>query len=279
MELEGWRRTSRIGLASWIGRRLTQPTGLVCGSVPDGFQAYARICHPVPDPAGPTLTWQEVAAVTGTVAHPLMQWHALVGADSPYALSSSRWDGAAPRQGHLDSDAFHRLLAVLEAHTETADDCLCGYWVGYTRAARMTITVLWTGETGGATTGQAPSPAPSPPLRAEPDRAVDPPDRLGVLHHPGRDYELFTGPMQASTGVGWSAQSPHLFWPADRAWCVATEVDFDSTLVGGDHTLIDELLAAPGLDVWPVVPTDSLMHDADEINRDLRSSRERRTSQ
>jgi hypothetical protein len=40
------------------------------------------------------------------------------------------------------------------------------------------------------------------------------------------------------------AISPHFSWPADHAWCVATEVDDDSTFIGGTQLLIDELCAS-----------------------------------
>jgi hypothetical protein len=49
-----------------------------------------------------------------------------------------------------------------------------------------------------------------------------------------------------------------LFWPTDRSWCVATEVDFDSTLVGGDADLIAAILAEPDLETWAVEPDDDL---------------------
>jgi len=66
---------------------------------------------------------------------------------------------------------------------------------------------------------------------------------------------------------GWfDAQSPNLFWPADRTWCVAREIDFDSTLVGGTAELVDTILAAPALDAWEVGPDDALTFDADHIN-------------
>lgn len=61
-------------------------------------------------------------------------------------------------------------------------------------------------------------------------------------------------------------QSPNLFWPDDRAWCVASEIDFDSTLVAGSTALIEALLTAPGLEVWPVEGHDSLAFDADHVN-------------
>jgi hypothetical protein len=47
---------------------------------------------------------------------------------------------------------------------------------------------------------------------------------------------------------------------------VASEIDFDSTLVGGTEQLIDAILAEPRLDTWRVGPGDSLAYDADKIN-------------
>jgi hypothetical protein len=88
---------------------------------------------------------------------------------------------------------------------------------------------------------------------------------------PGREYLLLEGPLRALPrllgGPGGMQQSPNLFWPADRAWCVASEVDFDSTLVGASARAIREILETPGLDAWPVEPADSLAADADLINR------------
>jgi len=61
-------------------------------------------------------------------------------------------------------------------------------------------------------------------------------------------------------------QSPNLLWPVDRSWCVATEIDFDSTLVGGSAELIAAVLANPDLEAFPVRPDDSLQADADTVN-------------
>ncbi|MHB8187472.1 MAG: hypothetical protein ACYDDU_15645 [Dermatophilaceae bacterium] len=68
-------------------------------------------------------------------------------------------------------------------------------------------------------------------------------------------------------GESWPAwQSPNLLWSADRAWFLASEIDFDSTLVAGDTDLIAEILACPALDSWPVRPHDSLGSDGDMVN-------------
>ena len=90
------------------------------------------------------------------------------------------------------------------------------------------------------------------------------------LRLPCRDYLLFTGTLLAATPMAWHAasewflpQSPNLFWPHDRSWCVATEVDLDSTVVAGTNDLVCAVLAAPGLEAWPVAADDSLSRDRD----------------
>lgn len=63
-----------------------------------------------------------------------------------------------------------------------------------------------------------------------------------------------------------SSPNPNLFWPRDRAWCVGTEIDFDSTLVAGSHPLIAELTQNPTLECWPIDPNASLTSGSDELN-------------
>ncbi|MGH9069745.1 MAG: hypothetical protein ACRDX8_00935 [Acidimicrobiales bacterium] len=47
---------------------------------------------------------------------------------------------------------------------------------------------------------------------------------------------------------------------------MASEIDFDSTLVGGSDALIAEILAAPVLEAWRVGPSDPLTWDSDTVN-------------
>ena len=85
---------------------------------------------------------------------------------------------------------------------------------------------------------------------------------------PPRSYLLLGGALPAALEIGWGPfrQSPNLFWPADRAWCAASELDFDSTLVGGTAELVERILATPALDAWAVQADSSLAADADCIN-------------
>ena len=43
-----------------------------------------------------------------------------------------------------------------------------------------------------------------------------------------------------------------MWWPADRAWFVATEIDSFSTYVGGSQAAIDAVLASPNLEAIAV---------------------------
>ena len=89
---------------------------------------------------------------------------------------------------------------------------------------------------------------------------------------PGRQYLVFAGTLDpedfAPDPDFFSLQSPSLSWSADHSWCVATEIDFDSTLVAGSVELIAAMLAHPDLEAWPVRAHDSLQFDGDLINSD-----------
>ena len=67
-----------------------------------------------------------------------------------------------------------------------------------------------------------------------------------AFDRPHRAYYLLEGPVAAVTelrdpGSGGNWRNPDLFWPDDRRWFVATDVDFWSLYVGGDGTFITEL--------------------------------------
>jgi len=77
--------------------------------------------------------------------------------------------------------------------------------------------------------------------------SVAPPRLEPKLDLPNRAYDVFSGPIAAArtslSVVEWSYRSANLWWPADQAWCVATEIDLAWTYVGGPRDCIDALLA------------------------------------
>lgn len=82
------------------------------------------------------------------------------------------------------------------------------------------------------------------------------------------DFADATWPNRAPWGGNpmW-AQSPSILWPEDHAWVLATEIDFDSTLVAGTTALIHDLIHTPGLEVLPIGTDADLTWDGDAPNR------------
>jgi hypothetical protein len=165
-----------------------------------------------------------------------MQWHAVVGSSDHLSFTGTLWPGQPPSRGDLATRELTRLCQVLADHTATAGRCWFGLWEGWG----------WL-------------PVKSPPSAR--------------LRLPQRDYLMLQGPVAAATELGrWPTpdwfipQSPNLFWPQDRAWFVASEIDFDSTLVGGSAELVAALLGDQLLEASEVGPADSLAADADLLN-------------
>jgi hypothetical protein len=164
------------------------------------------------------------------------------------------WPGEEPEAGNLDQAALAQLLSVLERHTATAAMCYFALWDGYGWISGSPAVEI-------AGSSELIPPAFSSEVMAGPR-----------LRHPWRDYLLFSGPLRGALAMGSRAggwpppQSPNIFWPQDRSWCVATEIDFDSTLLGGSAELIEVVLADPVLEAWQVLPGNSLRYDADTIN-------------
>jgi hypothetical protein len=250
--------------ASWIAPRLNGRPGTVGDVVPTGFASYVRILHPAEGLAGEPVTWTQVAAETGRTVHPLVQWHRLIGTNDYLNARGGDWPGRRPRVGHLETPSLAVLLDVLGRHTATPDACWFALWEGWgwvdERSGSVATVFAWRGE-------KPPTPAPVPPAFT--------PEVLSWprVQTPGRDFLLLRGPLASARFIGdqvtpewFDEQSPQLIWPDEHTWCVGTEIDFDSTVVGGSTELIDELLATDGLETWPIRPEDSLAADADLIN-------------
>ena len=81
---------------------------------------------------------------------------------------------------------------------------------------------------------------------------------------PNRGYLLMRGPLTEAKNIGWifsesfHAQSPNLLWPLDRQWILATEIDFNVTLIGGSEALISSILNQGSLTTQRFEVTDSI---------------------
>lgn len=250
-------------VGAWIGERLAPfgaTAGLAVGGVvPRGFAAYARVLHRASDGADGLRRWADVAADHGTTLHPLAQfWRLVRWTGEPWAAQGD-W-GAM--DGQLDHEQLPVLLDVLAAQTHggVEAEVVAALWEGYGWVqGGAAVGVLSAGPLG--TTVEHPPPAFAPEVMAAPR-----------LELPGRAYLLFRGPMRGvrpffSAGQsGFWGQTPNLLWPADRTWCVATEIDLDSTVVGGPRALVDAVLAHPTLEAFEVHEDDALGFDGDVVN-------------
>jgi len=86
------------------------------------------------------------------------------------------------------------------------------------------------------------SEAPRPPEPSYPRPAIHAVSRsLEEIGHWGA-RELTTGSSKDD-----ELPAPHLLWPGDHRWFVATDVDSDFTSVGGSQELIDAVIRDPKL--------------------------------
>jgi hypothetical protein len=189
----------------WLRRSMTGFATPVSTRLPGHFDAYARIYHPFVGRA--CMSLEDTARDS---------WASLVGDDMYDAhvavdvVYNGRPGVYAPT-GCLPRVLTNCLATSLTSATTTPDDCFFAVWVGYGDGLV--------------------------PRRYAP-----------TLYLPGREYHVFAGSLSAAdtsycqSGIPYSYQSPNLWWPADHAWCVATEIDDAWTYVGGGRDTIDAIL-------------------------------------
>jgi hypothetical protein len=256
---------SRLRLATnasagdWVVRGVG-PFGSGVGAlVPHGFEAYGRILHPPLAAQDRPVSWTTVTEWSGGTIHPRVQFEAMARRRSgePDSCKPERPAPfvAPPPAGNLPARLLEALCAALGRHTATADRCWFCLWEGY-----------------GYVQG-------SPALGMMGDNSSIPP-AFGLeslagprIRLPERNYLLFEGPLVSAVDMGWRPnegtffpQSPNLFWPDDHAWCVATEIDHDSTYVGGSAALIADVLADARLEALQVEVTDEAWAISDDVN-------------
>jgi len=252
--------------SDWIAERLhpfAQDAGAI---IPPGFDAYARILHPATRRVGEVdvpVTWREIADANLRAYHPAMQFGALVALVGTPAAPQSQpglfdsW----PRTGTLRLDDARALVDVLTHHTTTPDRCWFAAWDGFGSLEDRSMMIAF-GVSGGAPAG-----APEP---MSPDLYHKKPKHLPKFQVPGRGYYLARGPLMAALetvyGMTSSYQSASIWFPDDRAWCVATEIDFDWTYVGGSKECIAAVLSSPDLEALPARLSDGVSYASDPIN-------------
>jgi hypothetical protein len=256
--------TDEVENVGWIGPLLHPFNAYDVGSViPTGFAAYARILHPAGRPGDPhpvEVRWSEVAAWSGKTIHPEVQFHAIAEPARTDQHAASPWT-YEPRDGVLSNVQMRALASLLAAHTTSPDQCWFCLWEGYGYL-----------NPGGMAPFTAVAVRAAWPLRwlrlhaarrRLRRRKLRPVSGRRVTPNQARAYLLFRGSL--SDAAGWE-DGPNLWWPEDRAWCVASEIDHGYSYVAGSSELISELLAHPDLEAVPAKITDGTVFNSDRIN-------------
>lgn len=238
---EGMQLAKDAEAADWLASQLL-PLGKELGTrvgavIPPGFEAYARVFHPATagDDGAREVSWKEVAAWSGRTPHAEMQWEHV--SDPMGRTTDPRPWKEAPVPGEVSLRIRQRLVSILKEETARPDLCWALVWKGW----------------GGF----------DPEIRFPIAREI----RL-----PGREYVLFRGPLenlgqQLICGPDrMEIAGPSLWWPEDRRWCVATEIDFCWTYVAGTEDCIARVLSDPELEALESKLEHRGDHKSDTVN-------------
>jgi hypothetical protein len=258
--------------AQWIVDSLQDFGNNVGSIIPRGFEAYARVFHPAwqvtPETRTP-LRWSDVTKKTGQPYHKQMLWEDVRG-DEPeiydYSTNTlSTWI-EGPEEGNLPKNVARALWQILEQHTQTPDDCFFAIWEG---CGCLPKSVL-----------EAPSfeiPGRKFHLHQAPIQAIeetfctnDTKDdtgrtvSVGILNITKKTKIPSLAEVKQLMKDFYSPTFPvfyrnaNLWWSNDRSWCVATEIDFNFTYVGGSREVVQAILDCETLEALQVDITDAI---------------------
>ncbi|MDI9979426.1 hypothetical protein [Rhodococcus sp. IEGM 1307] len=228
-----------VSAGTWVDESLKRfaidhRAGLVGQVVPPEFDAYARIFHPAHRRTGPSagqrepITWHAVAAANERTAHPLMEWEFLLPTPAARKGQPGLWD-EAPIPGELTGPTAEALIGVLANFTTTPDQCWYAIWEGSTLLDDVR-------------------------------------ENAGLLQAGNMAMFLLTDSITAAGTQFRNLLSPNLWWPDDRAWCVATDIDLMASYVGASTECVHAITNCSDLEALEVSATMSVQWDSDTIN-------------
>ncbi|MYF11411.1 MAG: hypothetical protein F4229_10575 [Gammaproteobacteria bacterium] len=212
--------------------------------LPEGFEAYVRLPNPfwkvVPpntagavgfEPGGGEGTeghWakpirnDEVAQANGLRMTHDARWGAICGAhDGHFADSPDQVWSWAPHECNIEPFVAETLFRLLANESGRNDRCLCGQWEGGSRwdTDVLLVTRGWT---------------------------------YFVWRARLRDVAAW---LQRPDSSERNEHIPHIIWPTDRNWCLATLYSGHSNYLAGTRTMIDAVLSSE-LEAYGVALTD-----------------------
>lgn len=158
--------------------------------------------------------------------------------------------------GSFPRDELLALTGLLQGHTSADERCYFAVWDGF---GQLHGGSAWSQVTSDGRTTHLPGLVPNEVLAGP------------RLQLPGRTYLLAAGSLRDGVAIfdALHDQSPNLWWPESRRWCVATEIDFGWTYVGGPQHLVDELVASEDLEAMRTEPTHGVTFASDLLNAAL----------
>ncbi len=190
----------------------------------------------------------------------------IVDADGSWAVLATQGPpgfeayAAVQLDDHRSRGADPELVALAtrlaEAHTSTPDRACFALWDGWGEiSGDGRVYAAMDPHRSFGRIFRAPRPVET--TSAFPREVMDAP-RVDLQGQ--RSYLVFTGRV-AEVGQwparpprpGWPADLPQaaFTWPADHAWCIASDVDPDWFTVGGSRALVDAVLTHPDLRAEP----------------------------
>lgn len=244
--------------AAWVVQGLRGFGESVLSVVPEGFEAYARVFHPAYENRGAErvpLSWADIAARNGREPHKGMQWVGVSAGTSAHYPGDDASDNLdLPEEGNLPLELARRLYPVLERHTNSPETCCFAVWEGFSNLGERIFEApafkipgrelrLFEGSTNALATSFASKAFGRPRQGYGVMVAVPrfswswpPPgwNDLKLLLRWHLDRERLVTELSADLEPSfWPHQSANLAWPSDHAWCIATEIDFNTTYIGG----------------------------------------------
>ena len=226
---------SDVRHGAWLRDRVGA-WGRVGGVAGRGLDAYVRILHPAP------------------AVH--VDWSVSDEQGAPSVLEEARWPWTevAARQGlTMRSLVQWNRLADMDGNTEYAD----GWQVGQTQEGTSTSTCSRTSR--GTSLGRRPHRVISWPPCGTAGESSATTARSGTSR---REVAWSTG---SPAGVPDSGRGL-LSGSCSRAWVVASEIDWDRTIVAGSRVLVEHVLADERFEAFGVGEDADLTYEGDTVN-------------
>jgi hypothetical protein len=218
------------------------PFGSVAWLIPnsDIYPAFTRIFHPVPRRSGlGEGSWRGLSVEAGLV------WHSQV----QFAHLSKSEEYNDPWLGNLGYHRLHRLTQILRR----AEDARC-------------VVALWEGDSWISSRVREDVDSEHVGIDAG---AWDQAARLACPNR--RTFRLFESSLPDVSNFGvrqamFTQKQPTILWAADHSFTLATDPDYDSTILASDRDIQAEVLRDNDLEALGIDAGGSLLANADVLN-------------